>query len=133
MANRYLFTSESVTEGHPDKMADQISDAVLAAAPGQDVLIMAAAVADFRPKHAAPGKLKKEHGVPELLLEATPDTLAALGEARRPGQVLVGFAAETGDQPLPPGASKHEVAERLLDWVEAHRAAGGAATPALAE
>jgi phosphopantothenoylcysteine decarboxylase / phosphopantothenate---cysteine ligase len=108
--------------------AQQLYDAVLAAAPGQDVLIMAAAVADFRPKHAAPGKLKKEHGVPELLLEATPDTLAALGEARRPGQVLVGFAAETGDH-LAGARAKLERKHLdlvVLNHVEGSRSAFGA-------
>ena len=57
---------------------------------------MAAAVADFRPKAIAEAKLKKDAGVPELLLEPTPDILAELGE-RRTNQVLVGFAAETED------------------------------------
>jgi phosphopantothenoylcysteine decarboxylase / phosphopantothenate---cysteine ligase len=60
-----------------------------------DVVIMAAAVADFRPKVAADHKLKKGEGVPEVVLEPTADILSALGRARRPGQVLVGFAAET--------------------------------------
>ncbi|HEX4907597.1 MAG TPA: bifunctional phosphopantothenoylcysteine decarboxylase/phosphopantothenate--cysteine ligase CoaBC, partial [Actinomycetes bacterium] len=77
--------------------AQQLYDVVLAEAGAQDVLIMAAAVADFRPKRVAEGKLKKEQGVPEVVLEATPDTLAELGRRRRPDQVLVGFAAETGD------------------------------------
>jgi phosphopantothenoylcysteine decarboxylase/phosphopantothenate--cysteine ligase len=62
-----------------------------------DVIVMAAAVADFRPKAAAEGKLKKQDGVPEILLEPTPDILAGLGAAKRTGQVLVGFAAETAD------------------------------------
>ena len=60
-----------------------------------DVVIMAAAVADFRPKLATATKLHKADGVPELILEATPDILAELGRRRRAGQVLVGFAAET--------------------------------------
>jgi phosphopantothenoylcysteine decarboxylase/phosphopantothenate--cysteine ligase len=58
---------------------------------------MAAAVADFRPVACAPGKIKKSGGVPEIVLEPTPDILAGLGAAKRPGQILVGFAAETGD------------------------------------
>jgi phosphopantothenoylcysteine decarboxylase / phosphopantothenate---cysteine ligase len=62
-----------------------------------DVIVMAAAVADFRPKAAAEGKLKKHDGVPEIVLEPTPDILAGLGATKRPGQVLVGFAAETAD------------------------------------
>ena len=60
-----------------------------------DAVVMAAAVADFRPKEAAGGKLKKEDGTPDLALEPTPDILAELGQTRRPGLVLVGFAAET--------------------------------------
>ena len=77
--------------------AQQLYDAVLAAADAQDVLIMAAAVADFRPKRVAAGKFKTDQGVPEVVLEPTPDTLAELGRRRRPSQVLIGFAAETGD------------------------------------
>jgi phosphopantothenoylcysteine decarboxylase / phosphopantothenate---cysteine ligase len=77
--------------------AQQLYDTVLAEAEGQDVIVMAAAVADFRPKRVSEGKLKKDQGVPEVVLEPTPDTLAELGRRRRPGQVLVGFAAETGD------------------------------------
>ncbi len=60
-----------------------------------DVVIMAAAVADFRPKVATDTKLHKADGVPDLVLEATPDILSELGRSRREGQVLVGFAAET--------------------------------------
>jgi phosphopantothenoylcysteine decarboxylase/phosphopantothenate--cysteine ligase len=60
-----------------------------------DVVVMAAAVADFRPKLAAGSKLHKSDGVPELILEPTPDILSELGRRRREGQVLVGFAAGT--------------------------------------
>jgi phosphopantothenoylcysteine decarboxylase/phosphopantothenate--cysteine ligase len=67
------------------------------AAAGADVVIMAAAVADFRPKAAAESKLSKEDGVPELVLEPTPDILTALATQRSGDQVLVGFAAETRD------------------------------------
>ena len=62
-----------------------------------DIVIMAAAVADFRPKVAEDGKIKKDGGVPEIVLEPTPDILAGLGRRKRPGQILVGFAAETSD------------------------------------
>jgi len=58
---------------------------------------MAAAVADFRPKVAEAGKIKKDGGPPEIVLEPTPDILAGLGAHKRPGQLLVGFAAETSD------------------------------------
>jgi phosphopantothenoylcysteine decarboxylase/phosphopantothenate--cysteine ligase len=77
--------------------AQELYEAVLAAAASADVVVMAAAVADFRPKVPAGQKLKKERGVPEVVLEPTPDALAELGRTRRPGQILVGFAAETED------------------------------------
>jgi phosphopantothenoylcysteine decarboxylase/phosphopantothenate--cysteine ligase len=75
--------------------ASEMHDAVMARSARCDVVIMAAAVADFRPKGAADRKLKKADGPPEVILEPTTDILAALGAARRPGQLLVGFAAET--------------------------------------
>jgi len=64
-----------------------------------DVLLMAAAVADFRPRDAAAHKLKKTDPThpPQLVLEPTEDVLSTLAGRRRPGQVLVGFAAEHGD------------------------------------
>jgi phosphopantothenoylcysteine decarboxylase/phosphopantothenate--cysteine ligase len=74
--------------------AEEMHDAVLARFPECDVVIMAAAVADFRPKAIAPEKLKKRDGVPEVVLEPTPDILGTLGE-RKAHQYLVGFAAET--------------------------------------
>ncbi len=77
--------------------ASSMEAAVLGHAADADVVVMAAAVADFRPKEAAPVKLSKADGLPELVLEPTPDILAELGRRRRPGQVLVGFAAETHD------------------------------------
>ena len=77
--------------------ASDMERAMLAAAAGAQVVVMAAAVADFRPKAPAEHKLAKGDGVPEIVLEPTPDILAALSNARRPGQVLVGFAAETHD------------------------------------
>jgi phosphopantothenoylcysteine decarboxylase/phosphopantothenate--cysteine ligase len=75
--------------------AEEMHDAVMARAPLCDAVIMAAAVADFRPKAAAHQKLKKHEGVPEIVLEPTVDILAALGKTKRAGQVVVGFAAET--------------------------------------
>jgi phosphopantothenoylcysteine decarboxylase / phosphopantothenate---cysteine ligase len=81
-----------------------------------DVLLMAAAVADFRPSAPAEGKLKKagrEHL--ELELEPTPDVIAALAQRRRADQTLVGFAAEHGSQALELGRSK--LAGKGLDAV----------------
>jgi len=78
--------------------AEEMRSAVLAHADADaDAVVMAAAVADFRPKMAADRKLKKEQGIPELLLEPTPDIVREVAAARRPGQVVVGFAAETDD------------------------------------
>ena len=75
--------------------AAEMEEAVMARAASTDVVVMAAAVADFRPKAAVAHKIKKDGGPPEIILEPTPDILAALGAAKHPGQTLVGFAAET--------------------------------------
>ncbi|MBX5442287.1 MAG: bifunctional phosphopantothenoylcysteine decarboxylase/phosphopantothenate--cysteine ligase CoaBC [Solirubrobacteraceae bacterium] len=73
-----------------------------------DVLLMAAAVADFRPAAAAGHKLKKDEVGDrlEMVLERTPDVLAGLAARRRPGQTLVGFAAETGERAVDYGRRK---------------------------
>ncbi len=75
--------------------AAEMEASVLAHAEQADVVIMAAAVADFRPKVVTDTKLHKADGIPDLILEPTADILAELGRRHRPGQVLVGFAAET--------------------------------------
>lgn len=75
--------------------ADEMRRAVLDVAAEADAVVMAAAVADFRPENAAESKLKKDDGAPEVRLVPTPDILAELGETG--GPVLVGFAAETDD------------------------------------
>jgi phosphopantothenoylcysteine decarboxylase / phosphopantothenate---cysteine ligase len=76
--------------------AEQMADAVLSRAARSDVVVMAAAVADFRPKRVEASKIKKDGGPPEVVLEPTPDILAELGRTKG-HQVLVGFAAETDD------------------------------------
>ncbi|MBA3303484.1 MAG: bifunctional phosphopantothenoylcysteine decarboxylase/phosphopantothenate--cysteine ligase CoaBC [Acidimicrobiia bacterium] len=77
--------------------AEEMEVAIRARRDAADVVVMAAAVADFRPKAIASEKLKKADGVPEIVLEPTPDILAGLGRRKRPDQTLVGFAAETAD------------------------------------
>ena len=86
----------AVTRIEVESAAD-MEAALARVCPGADVVIMAAAVADFRPKVTADHKLSKEDGLPELVLEPTPDILSGLVSRRTPGQVLVGFAAETDD------------------------------------
>ena len=80
----------------PIVTAEELRTAVLERLDRADAVVMAAAVADFRPKQAADEKLKKDAGVPDVVLEPTPDVLREVAE-RRTRQVLVGFAAETGD------------------------------------
>jgi phosphopantothenoylcysteine decarboxylase / phosphopantothenate---cysteine ligase len=81
-----------------------------------DVLLMAAAVADFRPPHAPDAKLKKDEREELILaLERTPDILSGLAAHRRPDQILVGFAAEHGDRALHYGRDK--LARKRLDAV----------------
>jgi len=77
--------------------AAEMESAVLTRSGACDVVVMAAAVADFRPVVTADRKIKKESGVPEVVLEPTTDILAALGARKHPGQTIVGFAAETND------------------------------------
>jgi len=77
--------------------AAQMLSAVEAYAASADVVVMAAAVADFTPVTVAGTKLKKRDGTPSVELQPTVDILAGLGAARRAGQTLVGFAAETTD------------------------------------
>jgi phosphopantothenoylcysteine decarboxylase/phosphopantothenate--cysteine ligase len=96
--------------------AAELEAACRAAFASCDVLLMAAAVADFRPAEAAGHKLKKA-GREELVvaMEPTPDVLSALAAERAPGQVLVGFAAEIGSGALAHGREK--LARKGLDAV----------------
>jgi phosphopantothenoylcysteine decarboxylase/phosphopantothenate--cysteine ligase len=105
--------------------ARQMLEAVLQESVASDALIMAAAVADFRPKHLAKDKIKKEGGAPQVELEATEDILKAVssqnGGAKRP-KVLVGFAAESRDL-LANAANKLE--SKHLDLVAANDISAG--------
>jgi phosphopantothenoylcysteine decarboxylase/phosphopantothenate--cysteine ligase len=88
--------------------AEDMKDMVLAVLPETDVVIMAAAVSDYRPRETQLEKIKKRDAGSELVIRMTenPDVLKAVVAARRPGTVVVGFKAETGD------ATKE--AERML-------------------
>jgi phosphopantothenoylcysteine decarboxylase/phosphopantothenate--cysteine ligase len=102
----------------PVGTAAEMYDAVIRRSPDADVVIKAAAVADFTPDASAPKKLKKGAGPPEIRLVPTIDILATLGshpELRKPGGILVGFAAETEPDPT-----------RLAALAEEKRVAKGA-------
>jgi phosphopantothenoylcysteine decarboxylase/phosphopantothenate--cysteine ligase len=88
--------------------AAELRDAALEAFGRADVLLMAAAVVDFRPSLAAEHKIKKSAGQERMQvdLELTPDILSELAAARRAGQTVVGFAAEHGDGALDYGRDK---------------------------
>jgi phosphopantothenoylcysteine decarboxylase/phosphopantothenate--cysteine ligase len=92
----------------------ELRDAVVDAAQGADVVVMAAAVADYRPASVSAGKIKKDQSDAGLTLELVrnPDILAELGHAPHDGTVLVGFAAETESDD-----------EQLLELGRAKRAA----------
>lgn len=89
--------------------ADELRQAVVEAAADADAIVMAAAVADFRPASPSAEKIKKTDAEPApIALARNPDVLAELGTRRRRGQVLVGFAAETatGEDALAYGRAK---------------------------
>ena len=92
-------TSDTLTVVHVSSTLE-LEAAVATAAPEADVVIMAAAVADYRPESIAQNKIKKESqgDTLQLTLVKNPDILAALTAARAPGQVIIGFAAETEQQ-----------------------------------
>jgi len=79
----------------PVVSAQEMYEAVTARASEQDIIVMTAAVADYRPAKVAAEKIKKHDGELSVLLTRTPDILGTLGQARRPGQVICGFSMET--------------------------------------
>jgi phosphopantothenoylcysteine decarboxylase / phosphopantothenate---cysteine ligase len=96
--------------------AEEMSQRVLERFPSVDAVVMAAAVADFRPVQPVTGKLKKEAGIPDVAMERTPDILATLGK-RKERQVLVGFAAETADVEA---EGRRKLAEKNVDLMVAN-------------
>lgn len=97
--------------------AAEMAEAMKAEAPAAAVVVAAAAVADYRPVAPSAHKLKKSEGNLVIEFERTEDILASLGEAKRPGQVLCGFAAESDD--LLANAQK-KLATKHLDWIVAN-------------
>jgi phosphopantothenoylcysteine decarboxylase/phosphopantothenate--cysteine ligase len=100
--------------------AKRMLEAVLKESHESDALIMAAAVADFRPKTLAKDKIKKESGIPQIELEATEDilkTVAGTGSRKERPRVVVGFAAESRD--LLENAA-HKLQSKGLDFIAAN-------------
>jgi phosphopantothenoylcysteine decarboxylase/phosphopantothenate--cysteine ligase len=95
----YLETPRNVTRVNVES-AEQMYGAVTARAQTSDAVLMAAAVADFRPQAPANNKIKKEAGKKQvsLALTETQDILLALGQKKKKGTLLVGFALETQDE-----------------------------------
>jgi phosphopantothenoylcysteine decarboxylase/phosphopantothenate--cysteine ligase len=92
----------------------QMADAVNELVPTADVLIMAAAPADFRPTQSAPSKIKKGRAAPVLEMEHTTDILRATLQRRRKNSVIVGFALETDD---PVANGKKKLRDKALDLI----------------
>lgn len=103
------------------RSAAEMQKAMAENAGKADVIIMAAAVADYAPAEAAKGKIKKGQDELTLKLLKTPDILKGIGEGKRPGQVLVGFAAETED--IEENAAK-KLKEKKLDLIAANPVGG---------
>lgn len=101
--------------------AADMAEATKKAFADADITIMAAAVADYRPVAMADQKIKKDAGKLVIELEKTEDILAGLGRMKRPGQVLVGFAAET-EKLIENAKSKLE--RKNLDWIAANDVSG---------
>ena len=99
------------------KSAKDMFDAVTGIAKEQDIIIKAAAVADYRPKHVSAEKVKKQDGTLTLEMERTDDILAYLGEHKREGQFLCGFAMETENLLE---NSRKKLAKKHLDMVVAN-------------
>jgi phosphopantothenoylcysteine decarboxylase / phosphopantothenate---cysteine ligase len=96
--------------------AAQLADACAERFPAADVLLMAAAVADFRPVDPPDGKIKKDADAPDTIrLERTPDILSGLAARRAAGQTVVGFAAEHGEGAL--AYARDKLARKRLDAI----------------
>ena len=101
----------------PVVSAEDMYQAVTERAPESDYIIMTAAVADYRPQEAAQEKIKKGEGPAVLPLVRTKDILAALGQNRRPGQVICGFSMETEELIA---HSRDKLARKNVDMIAAN-------------
>lgn len=106
----------------PVTTAEEMRDACLKAFPRADIVVMAAAVSDFRFKDVRKKKAGKDEVGTLLAVEKTPDILALLGSKKRAGQVLVGFAAETHDVLA---RARRKMAAKKADLMVANLVSGG--------
>lgn len=97
--------------------AHEMYEAVMEAFPDQDIVIKAAAVADYRPASVSSEKIKKSEDTAVIPLERTEDILAGLGREKRPGQFLCGFSMETENML---GNSRAKLAKKNLDMIVAN-------------
>ena len=97
--------------------ATQMRDAALPRAASADIVFAAAAVADYRPAEIAAQKIKKSPGDSALALRPNDDILALLGTQKRPGQMLIGFAAETENLLV---SARCKLDSKRLDWIVAN-------------
>ena len=105
--------------------AAEMAQAMKQSAENADIIVMAAAVADYRPRQYSSSKVKKSDGDMCIELERTEDILLSLGKNKKPGQILVGFAAETDDL-LKNAQGKLE--RKNLDFIAANSVADGFGT-----
>ncbi|OGV56624.1 MAG: hypothetical protein A2X49_08540 [Lentisphaerae bacterium GWF2_52_8] len=101
----------------PVESAAEMASAMREHAKDADLVIMAAAVADYRPVSAADQKIKKSEAKLSLELERTEDILASLGKNKKPSQILVGFAAETSELVA---HARAKLEAKNLDWIIAN-------------
>jgi len=104
----------SNVKGIQVESAQQMLAEVLTHFPNQDITIMAAAVADFRPAEVANQKIKKANSNPILELVQNPDILKTIGELKQPNQKVVGFALETQQEEE---NAKQKLASKNLDLI----------------
>lgn len=114
------------TNGHIDRVdvetASEMLEAVNRNLGSADIIVMNAAVSDFAPAEVSAGKLKKREQQADLTLtlQPTPDILREISKTKRPDQILVGFALETGEKAEAYAMSK--LAEKNLDLIVLNRA-----------
>ena len=102
--------------------AAEMAEAVHQYADNADAIIMSAAVADYRPAHPFDSKMKKQPGNLFLELERTEDVLGTVGKNKLPGQILIGFAAETENLEA---NALDKLQRKNLDWIIANLVSDG--------